>query len=46
MTSKDRAVRIEAHKLHILALLANVRIRNRWCSNELLKVGLNESRPS
>lgn len=38
MTSKDRAIRIEAHKIHVIGLLANARIRNRWCSNSLLKV--------
>lgn len=38
MTSKDRAIRLEAHKLHAIALLASTGIRNRWCSNLLLKV--------
>lgn len=38
MTSKDRLVRIDAHKLHVVALLANARIRNQWANNRLLKV--------
>lgn len=38
MTSKDRAIRLEAHKLHVIALLASARIRNRWAGNSLLKV--------
>ena len=38
MTSKDRAIRIEAHKMHVCAMLASLRIRNRWSSDELLKV--------
>ena len=40
MTSKDRAIRVEAHKLHVLALLASARIRNRWCCNALLQARL------
>jgi hypothetical protein len=38
MTSKDRAIRLEAHKLHVVSLLASSRIRNRWASNALLRV--------
>lgn len=41
MTSKDRALRIEIHKLHVLALLASAKIRNRWATNTLLKVSLD-----
>lgn len=41
MTSKDRAIRLEAHKLHVISLLASSRIRNRWASNALLRVSLN-----
>ncbi|CAD6566755.1 MAG: hypothetical protein TREMPRED_002955 [Tremellales sp. Tagirdzhanova-0007] len=40
MTSKDRAIRLEAHKLHVVALLASVRVRNRWCTHVLLKARL------
>ncbi|WWC88411.1 uncharacterized protein L201_003322 [Kwoniella dendrophila CBS 6074] len=40
MTSKDRAIRLEIHKMHVIALLASTRIRNRWCCNTLLKARL------
>ncbi|KAK4687165.1 xeroderma pigmentosum group C-complementing protein, partial [Tremellales sp. Uapishka_1] len=40
MTSKDRALRLEAHKMHAIALLASARIRNRWCCHPLLKARL------
>ncbi|WVQ65333.1 uncharacterized protein L199_003509 [Kwoniella botswanensis] len=40
MTSKDRAIRLEIHKMHVIALLASARVRNRWCSNTLLKARL------
>lgn len=40
MTSKDRILRIEVHKLHVIGLLANAKIRNRWANNMLLKVYL------
>lgn len=46
MTSKDRAIRLEAHKLHVIALLASARIRNRWASNSLLKVRYELSSPT
>ena len=38
MTSKDRAIRLEIHKMHVVALLAATRIRNRWLCNLLLRV--------
>lgn len=38
MTSKDRGIRIEAHKMHVVAMLQSVAIRNKWCNNLLLKV--------
>lgn len=37
MTARDRAFRLEAHKLHIICLLANASIRNKWCCDDLLK---------
>ncbi|WVF68799.1 hypothetical protein IAT40_003571 [Kwoniella sp. CBS 6097] len=40
MTSKDRAIRLEIHKMHVIALLASARIRNRWLCNGLLKARL------
>jgi xeroderma pigmentosum group C-complementing protein len=39
MTAKDRAARLEIHKLHVVTLLASARIRNHWASDELLQVG-------
>lgn len=38
MTAKDRAHRLEIHKLHVICQLAMARLRNRWLTNELLKV--------
>ncbi|WVW84955.1 hypothetical protein I302_106991 [Kwoniella bestiolae CBS 10118] len=40
MTSKDRAIRLEIHKMHVISLLASAQIRNRWCNNTLLKARL------
>lgn len=40
MTAKDRAVRLEIHKLHVISLLASARIRNAWISDELLQCRL------
>ncbi|WWC71011.1 uncharacterized protein I206_104964 [Kwoniella pini CBS 10737] len=40
ITSKDRAIRLEIHKMHVISLLASAGIRNRWCSNTLLKARL------
>nr|XP_018262096.1 uncharacterized protein I303_05111 [Kwoniella dejecticola CBS 10117]OBR84254.1 hypothetical protein I303_05111 [Kwoniella dejecticola CBS 10117] len=40
MTSKDRAMRLEIHKMHAISLLASTAIRNRWCCNTLLKARL------
>ncbi|WVR06564.1 hypothetical protein IAU60_003595 [Kwoniella sp. DSM 27419] len=40
MTSKDRAIRLEIHKMHVIALLASASVRNRWCCNALLQARL------
>ncbi|BEI91040.1 uncharacterized protein CcaverHIS019_0311100 [Cutaneotrichosporon cavernicola] len=40
ITARDRAVRLEIHKLHVIALLASARIRNNWVSDELLQCRL------
>ncbi|GMK53781.1 hypothetical protein CspeluHIS016_0103670 [Cutaneotrichosporon spelunceum] len=40
ITAKDRAVRLEIHKMHVIALLASARIRNNWVSDELLQCRL------
>lgn len=39
LTARDRALRLEVHKVHVVALLASASIRNKWCNNSLLKVG-------
>lgn len=44
MTSKDRALRLDVHKLHLVALIANARLRNTWANDTLLKVGLEISK--
>lgn len=38
LTSRDRALRLEAHKAHALTQICSARIRNAWCSEPLLKV--------
>lgn len=37
---RERLARLEAHKLHAVALLAHARIRNRWCNDEDLRVSI------
>lgn len=39
LTARDRALRLEVHKVHVIALLASASVRNKWCNNSLLKVG-------
>ena len=33
VTSADRRLRLEIHRMHILALLAHVHLRNHWCND-------------
>ena len=33
ITSADRRLRLEVHKMHLLALLAHVHLRNHWCND-------------
>ncbi|KAL0255850.1 hypothetical protein I308_100659 [Cryptococcus tetragattii IND107] len=40
LTARDRALRLEVHKVHVVALLASASIRNKWCNNSLLKARL------
>lgn len=40
LTARDRALRLEVHKVHVVALLAGASVRNKWCNNSLLKVGI------
>ena len=38
VTAVDRKIRLEAHKLHLLCLLAHVSRRNIWCNNREVQV--------
>ena len=38
ITSADRRLRLEIHKMHILALLAHVHLRNHWCNDVEVQV--------
>ena len=38
VTAVDRKIRLEAHKLHLLCLLAHISLRNRWCNDESIQV--------
>ncbi|OXG22454.1 xeroderma pigmentosum group C-complementing protein [Cryptococcus neoformans Tu259-1] len=40
LTARDRALRLEVHKVHVVALLASASVRNKWCNNSLLKARL------
>ncbi|WVQ84392.1 hypothetical protein IAT38_006544 [Cryptococcus sp. DSM 104549] len=40
LTAKDRALRLEVHKVHVVGLLASASIRNRWCNDPLLQARL------
>ena len=39
-TSVERKLRLDIHKLHVLCLLAHVHLRNHWCNDEEVHVGL------
>ncbi len=39
--SLQRLIRLQAHRFHTIALLANACIRNQWANDELLHVGLH-----
>ena len=40
LTAADRKMRLEIHKIHVLALLSHGRLRNRWCNDDKVQVGL------
>jgi len=40
MSAEERAARLNAHKVHTIALITSAGIRNRWACNQLLHVGL------
>ena len=37
-SAADRAMRLEIHKMHLLALLVHVHLRNDWCNDEKAQV--------
>jgi xeroderma pigmentosum group C-complementing protein len=45
LTPRDRAVRLDGHKLHVLALLAHAKLRNRWLNDEDLRDHLYNMSP-
>lgn len=42
--SLQRLIRLQAHRLHTIALLTNACIRNQWANDELLHVGIHQTR--
>lgn len=38
LTAAEKKLRLDAHKAHLLCLLAHVHLRNRWCNDEGLQV--------
>ncbi len=38
LNAVERSVRVEIHKLHLLALLAHVHMRNSWCNDRVVQV--------
>ncbi|PWN18653.1 Rad4-domain-containing protein [Microstroma glucosiphilum] len=45
LTPRDRAARLDGHKLHVLALLAHAKLRNRWLNDEDLRDHLYNMSP-
>lgn len=46
ITPKDRAARLEGHKLHVLALIAHCKVRNQWINEENLRNHLYNMSPA
>ncbi|CAO1625614.1 unnamed protein product [Parajaminaea phylloscopi] len=46
ITPRDRAARLEGHKLHVLALLAHCKARNAWINDEPLRDHLYNMTPA
>ena len=44
-TPRDRKNRVLVHQIHALAILAAARIRNRWCNDVSLRMGLQDMVP-
>jgi xeroderma pigmentosum group C-complementing protein len=43
VTAAEKNLRLDAHKAHLLCLLAHVNSRNRWCNDDTLQVCLDLS---
>ncbi|KAJ5380709.1 uncharacterized protein N7496_003137 [Penicillium cataractarum] len=41
VTAAEKKLRLDAHKAHLLCLLAHVNLRNRWCNDDTIQVCLN-----
>ena len=41
LTAAERRLRLEVHKMHVLALLSHVHLRNHWCNDLEVQVWLN-----
>ncbi len=39
MTTEDKKLRLDIHKMHVCCLMAHVFIRNHWCNDEKVYVG-------
>lgn len=46
VTPRDRAARIDGHKLHVIALLAHAKLRNEWINDESLRDHLYNMAPA
>jgi xeroderma pigmentosum group C-complementing protein len=38
VTAAEKKLRLDAHKAHLLCLLAHVNLRNRWCNDDVTQV--------
>lgn len=38
VTAAEKRLRLDAHKAHLLCLLAHVKLRNRWCNDDTVQV--------
>ncbi|KAI2794543.1 hypothetical protein POX_a01142 [Penicillium oxalicum] len=45
VTAAEKKLRLDAHKAHLLCLLAHVQLRNRWCNDDNLQSHLKKMLP-
>ncbi|KAF3388309.1 DNA repair protein rhp41 [Penicillium rolfsii] len=45
VTAAEKKVRLDAHKAHLLCLLAHVSLRNRWCNDDTIQRNLKRMLP-